>query len=196
MIPEEPVIPYQFLFGKAVPGSGPPHSERCARWTRRTVEIWIRQKRATDLWPFKVHTWVSGKVKLFILILFNSFNVSKPNNDLRWKASHQSVTNRTWLRRRLTFRQLCCIIQKLWRSSGLKPIALQNTTLVPKKSACFLQHIGRDIDTHRLPPSAYTSISLCIPRELSRGGQSCFCLANNSVLYFHTGLFAHARLHS
>lgn len=80
------------------------------------------------------------------------------------------------------------ITQNLWHLSGLQPIALPNTTLVPKKSACFLQHTGCDIDN--------TSISSRIPREHSRGGQSCFRLANKSADYFHTGLFAHACLHS
>lgn len=77
------------------------------------------------------------------------------------------------------------ITQKLWHLSGLPPISLPNTTLVPKKSACFLQHTGCDIDN--------TSISSSIPRKLSRGGRWCFCLANNNlVVNLHTGLFAHA----
>jgi len=101
--------------------------------------------------------------------------------------------NHTWLRRRLTFKLLYTkvsysITQKLWHLSGLQPITLPNTTLVPKKSACFLQHTGCDIDN--------TSISSWIPRKLSRWGQSCFRLANKSVVYLHTGLFAHACLQS
>lgn len=77
------------------------------------------------------------------------------------------------------------ITQKLWHLSGLQPIALPNTTLVPKKSERFLQDTGCDIDS--------TSISSCIPRELSRGVM--FSLSKQ-VVYFHTGLFAHACLHS
>lgn len=79
------------------------------------------------------------------------------------------------------------ITQKLWHLSGLQPITLLNTTLVPKKSACFLQHTGCDIDN--------SSISSCIPRELSRAGKLCIRLANKLVVYLHTGLFAHICLH-
>lgn len=47
----------------------------------------------------------------------------------------------------------------------------------------FLQHTGCDIDN--------TSISSCIPTELSKGGQSCFRFSKQ-VSRLHTGLFAHA----
>lgn len=61
------------------------------------------------------------------------------------------------------------ITQKLWHLSGLQPITLLNTTLVPKKSACFLQHTGCDIDN--------SSISSLHSQGTQQSGQVMYSLS-------------------
>lgn len=120
---------------------------------------------------------------------------SVPENVLWWNASCYSVTGYTAQTKpymaeteaqiqTAVHRVSYSITQKLWHLSGLQPISLLNTTLVPKKSACFLQHTGCDIHN--------SSISSCILWELSRGGQLCFRLANKFAMYLHTGLLTHS----
>jgi len=76
--------------------------------------------------------------------------------------------------------------QKL--SLACSPSLSQTPLRLPKKSACFFLLSGRDTDN--------TSNSCHIPRELSRARQSCFLLANKSVVYLLTGLFADVVEHS
>ncbi len=98
--------------------------------------------------------------------------------------------NLTWLRRRPTFRLLYTEwVTALHKSSG---IYLAYSPSLPQTPLWFprSQHVSWSTLWH------WQHQHFILHSQLSRGGQSCFCLTNKSVVCVHTGLLTRACLRS